>query len=132
MPVAWWLGAAALAAEGWSIEPTNIRWSDEGGALVASCDSCAAQICDADPYCCNTAWDGVCVSEVNSVCGLSCDPGNSPAPPPSDPCNGLTYEGMCQGAVLSWCENEQVKSIDCGSYGKTCAWDQGSSYYNCL
>ncbi len=104
---------------------------EEGGALVAGCDPCAQQICDVDPYCCGTAWDGVCVSEVNSVCGQSCNSA-PPPPPPSDPCNGLTYEGTCSGAVLSWCENQQIKTIDCGSYGKSCGWDQGSNYYNCL
>jgi hypothetical protein len=37
------------------------------------CNSqCAQQICGVDPFCCNTAWDGICVSEVASVCGLGC------------------------------------------------------------
>jgi V8-like Glu-specific endopeptidase len=44
----------------------------EGEVLDAACDPCANQICTVDPYCCETAWDGLCVSEVGSVCGLSC------------------------------------------------------------
>jgi hypothetical protein len=43
-----------------------------GKRLKASCDPCASQICSVDPYCCNTKWDVVCVSEVGSVCGQNC------------------------------------------------------------
>ena len=42
---------------------------DSGSALSASCDSCATSVCAADPYCCNTAWDSVCVNEVAQYCG---------------------------------------------------------------
>jgi subtilisin family serine protease len=38
-------------------------------ALGTGCNACVASICDVDPYCCNTYWDGICVSEMQSVCG---------------------------------------------------------------
>lgn len=45
-------------------------------ALVNSCDStkadCVSAICGVDPFCCTTAWDGICVGEVDSVCGNNC------------------------------------------------------------
>ncbi|HZF52059.1 MAG TPA: M4 family metallopeptidase [Polyangiaceae bacterium] len=44
----------------------------QGVALTSGCDPCVTQICSADPYCCNTKWDATCVSEVSSVCKLSC------------------------------------------------------------
>jgi vibriolysin len=43
-----------------------------GTKLPTSCDSCVADICAADSYCCNTKWDATCVREVGSVCGQSC------------------------------------------------------------
>jgi hypothetical protein len=45
-----------------------------GDAIPASADSCAANVCapNADPYCCNTAWDSICVGEVPTYCGRSC------------------------------------------------------------
>jgi V8-like Glu-specific endopeptidase len=43
-----------------------------GNVLTASCDPCASQICNQDSYCCDTAWDDQCVSEVGSICGQSC------------------------------------------------------------
>jgi hypothetical protein len=47
-----------------------------GGKLTASCDSCAAQICAADSFCCNNTWDSVCVGEVASVCHQTCGGGS--------------------------------------------------------
>jgi hypothetical protein len=48
-----------------------------GPALVDSCDGseadCVSEICDVDSFCCTTAWDAVCSSEVNSVCGNNCN-----------------------------------------------------------
>lgn len=52
--------------------------------------------------------------------------------PPADPCGGVTYEGQCDGAVLSWCDNGEVSTIDCGSHGRACGWDGGNGFYNCL
>lgn len=49
---------------------------DQGGALKTGCHACVNSICAVDPYCCNTFWDGLCVAEVQSVCGLSCSTGN--------------------------------------------------------
>jgi hypothetical protein len=45
-----------------------------GGPLVASCDPCVAQICAADPSCCNSAWTSACVARVATSCGLNCNP----------------------------------------------------------
>lgn len=44
-----------------------------GTKLVSGCDPCVTQICAADSYCCNNQWDSVCVGEVASICGLSCN-----------------------------------------------------------
>lgn len=43
-----------------------------GGKLEASCDPCAATVCEADAYCCSTAWDGICVNEAKSMCNVTC------------------------------------------------------------
>jgi Zn-dependent metalloprotease len=49
-----------------------------GAPLAAGCDSppsfpsCAGAICSADPYCCATAWDDTCTSEVATICGKNC------------------------------------------------------------
>jgi len=45
-----------------------------GEALAAACDPCVGKICEVDPFCCNSFWDGICVGRVSSVCSLSCAP----------------------------------------------------------
>lgn len=100
----------------------------EGGVLDAACGSCVSTICTQDPYCCSNAWDGQCVNEVASICGQ----GTCVEPEPEDPCGGVTWEGVCSSGQLSWCESDQVKSIDCSAYGKICGWDSANGYYNCL
>ncbi|KAJ3308009.1 hypothetical protein HDU76_004189, partial [Blyttiomyces sp. JEL0837] len=43
-----------------------------GVKLTSSCDPCAAQIIAQDSYCGSTQWDSQCVSEVGSICGITC------------------------------------------------------------
>jgi len=57
--------------------------TDEGTVCVPGCDCCEPNgnlgcsnasiqqcVCDLDPFCCNTSWDGVCADEVESKgCG---------------------------------------------------------------
>lgn len=47
----------------------------EGEALTTSTcpeDTCVAQICEADAFCCNNTWDNLCVEQVQSVCMQEC------------------------------------------------------------
>jgi hypothetical protein len=43
-----------------------------GSRLTTGCDPCATSICAVDSYCCRYAWDNICVGEVKSVCGETC------------------------------------------------------------
>jgi hypothetical protein len=67
-----------------------------GGPLDPSCGMCVAAICQVDPFCCNTAWDGICKSEVGSVCGQTCP--------------GSCGDGVCDGS-----ESCQSCASDCGA-----------------
>ncbi len=58
-------------------------------------------------------------------------PTPTPTPPPDDPCHGETWEGRCDGNTLIYCENAQVKTINCG-YFRRCRWNSSQSYYDCL
>jgi photosystem II stability/assembly factor-like uncharacterized protein len=42
---------------------------ETGPPLDADCAPCVTQICQVDPYCCDTHWDSFCVTEVRTVCG---------------------------------------------------------------
>ena len=51
----------------------------EGGNGGVGCDdaACEAQICAADSFCCDTAWDGICASAAAAECEV-CDGGGTP------------------------------------------------------
>lgn len=51
---------------------------------------------------------------------------------PTDPCNGETYAGRCDGDTVIWCENDQVYQSNCGDKGQTCGYDNGNAYYACV
>lgn len=49
-----------------------------GMNLAGGCDmppattSCVTDICAVDPVCCLSIWDEICISEVQSICGATC------------------------------------------------------------
>jgi hypothetical protein len=45
---------------------------DTGMPLSPGCHPCAADLCAVDAYCCNQGWDGICVGEVATICGVIC------------------------------------------------------------
>jgi secreted trypsin-like serine protease len=50
---------------------------------------------------------------------------------PTDPCGGVTFEGQCNANTVVWCENNQLQQLACNG-GKTCGFDSGNNYFNCL
>jgi hypothetical protein len=51
---------------------------EEGEALDATCNACAADVCQADPTCCTTDWDATCVGLVETACGnVGCEQGGN-------------------------------------------------------
>ncbi|MBI4700978.1 MAG: hypothetical protein HY744_07435 [Deltaproteobacteria bacterium] len=93
----------------------------QGTPLKAQCGGCEAQICSADPYCCDTQWDGMCVDEVVTIC-------NSLVCPAS---KGWCPHSLCEanGVVpFSWgCDSGQANcvSLVCifDSYCCSIDWD---------
>lgn len=64
---------------------------ESGGPLDPSCDDCTEQVCAIDSYCCETAWDSLCVSEVEQYCAVTCD-----GPPP-----GCEHDECVEGNPLA-------------------------------
>jgi hypothetical protein len=86
-----------------------------GAKLVSNCDWCVATVCNADPYCCNTWWDSICVGEVRSDCGQRCDCSGNNLCMAGNPFN--LYACACTSTVCSadpYCCNIQWDSICVG------------------
>jgi hypothetical protein len=111
-------GSSSSAASSSSVASSSASSGSGGGAmcvhalcqtgalLAAACDPCVAQICQQDPYCCQTGWDSVCVGEVGSICGAPC------AAAPSGSCahsictiGGLLQPG-CDPCVTAICQQD--------------------------
>ncbi|MEM9461181.1 MAG: S1 family peptidase [Myxococcota bacterium] len=83
------------------------------------------QVCAADPYCCNTRWDSICVSEVESFgigqCDSTCcEPQIFPSPGCDDAgvqaCVCAADPFCCSTSWDSICANE-VESLGCSLCG---------------
>jgi hypothetical protein len=83
-----------------------------GGSLTASCDTCAAQICAADSFCCSSSWDSICVGEVATVCHQTCGGGTCAHPICS---TGTKLTASCDTCAASICA---VDSFCCNN-----TWD---------
>lgn len=70
-----WTQACVDQAKAHCNTPCNCPHAEcqEGAALPASCSPCAAAVCQADPYCCQQAWDGTCKNEASSICQITCN-----------------------------------------------------------
>ena len=49
---------------------------DTGTALGANCGTCEAAVCAEDSFCCDTAWDSVCVGLADTHCANICTNGD--------------------------------------------------------
>jgi hypothetical protein len=47
------------------------------------------------------------------------------------PCNGVTWEGLCDGNTVVWCQDDAIQTYTCQS-GSSCAWYEDQQYYWCL
>jgi len=92
---------------------------ESGEALDTGCDQCVKTVCDSDPYCCNTAWDNICVAEATAECNACQNPTPPDAPPAAcihSECNkGPALESNCSTCADAVCA---VDSFCCDT-----AWD---------
>ena len=71
-------------------------------------------------------------SPIESKPGYACGGDWSCYPNSGQPtgCGGITYEGCCDGQLLKYCENNQLKTGNCGN-DPQCGWDAQGGFYNC-
>lgn len=49
----------------------------------------------------------------------------------TDPCNGESFTGRCNGSTVIWCENQQVQQQAC-SGGEICGFSSEQEYFTCI
>lgn len=101
------LGGADAGDAGAGVDAVGLATGD-AGVVAAENDCCStgssagcndeavlACVCEGDEFCCSTEYDGVCVSQAQSLCGLTCDT----RAPESDCCAPSDVPGCTQAGV---------------------------------
>jgi len=88
---------------------------DIGEPLTSGCDPCVTAVCEADDYCCNTAWDSTCIGVADSVCDGICSP-----PPP------MCEHALCEAgtALATGCDPCVTSVCTTDDYCCDTTWDQ--------
>ena len=93
--------------------------SEEAQVLLTALYNCMeAKQCQ-DENCVQTQ----CANEVNACFGGVGTSGGSD-------CGTVTFEGQCDGTVLSYCDNGTLVSGDCGAGG--CGFCEAGGYFDCI
>ncbi len=95
------------------------------GAVLSYCGEGEVEIVDCAAHGNACGWNPAeqyydCVASPGEPAGGTAD------------CGGITAEGVCDGNLLSWCEQGQVRSFDCGVQGEGCGWNEAKSYNDCV
>ena len=89
-----------------------IKWAGAIHCITMTTGNGSFSKMEADPdYACGGDW--------------ACYPGSS-----GGGCEGITYEGCCDGNILKYCEGGSLKSSNCGNQPQ-CGWDSQNKFYNC-
>jgi Domain of unknown function (DUF6748) len=93
---------------------------ETGDALASSCSPVVAATCAQDSFCCNNAWDGLCVQQADAL-GAACgEPEPEPEPEPAQCVHSACDAGVVLEPGCSTCSTT-VCAVD--PYCCATAWD---------
>jgi len=99
-------------------------------ATLPDCDDdnpCTADFCDLVSGDCLHEWAEGCCVEDEDCLGDTCVAGEC-----VEGCGEITWEGLCDGDVLFWCEDDELKKKDCSESGLECLWDEEGGDHACM
>ncbi|MBM4370871.1 MAG: hypothetical protein FJ098_04410 [Deltaproteobacteria bacterium] len=101
------------------LDPSSLPDCDDGNA-------CTADFCDQVSGDCLHDWAEGCCNDSEDCPGGTCVAGAC-----VEGCGDITYEGLCDGTVLFWCEDGELQEKDCGKSGLLCLYDEENGDYRC-
>ncbi|MEO0815081.1 MAG: trypsin-like serine protease [Myxococcota bacterium] len=52
-------------------------------------------------------------------------------PEPLSDCGNVSFRGECDGQLLRWCEDNELREVDCAERQETCMFDETNGYFDC-
>jgi hypothetical protein len=93
---------------------------EENACVPRSCDPEVPNDCPSGMICHNPI---VCIT-------WPCPADYRCTPAPADPCQGIGWEGTCDGTTLKYCDTNELVTIECAP--ADCGWNSAQAYYDCL
>ena len=145
-----------LTFEGCCTADGTVRWCEGGQVQTADCaaeggtcgwvDGSGYYYCTSEPIsgppshpylCAGESCPNACAGkECGTDCGQSCgtcgqgETCNADGQCVADGCGGIDYIGCCSGGVSVWCDNNTIRTLDCGQTANpTCGWTGDLGYY---
>lgn len=127
-----WTGTAGLnVREAPSRTAARVGWLAEGTSVTVECQiegdlvgsSNVWDYLEGEGYVADAYIDSGYSSWITGVpkCGAA-----------DEGCGDVDYAGYCDGATLVWCEDEALRSVDCGQTGQSCGWRDDAIGNDCL
>lgn len=132
-----WCASGQLTSETCPAEQA-CAWDDASGGFrcLAGDDPCEGLdrrgACDGSSarWCVNGVVQSLDCDSCTQRCAIAGSPEGAYCL--ADPCGGLDFLGRCTAAgVAEWCQNGEIRSIDCAERGETCDFIDSSIGYYC-
>ena len=113
-----------------------LTWCDNGAVQELACNQSCGWDATNGFYNCNVDP----VADPSGTFPLSCSGGEGTPPDPTDEgggtttggeseeCDGIGFNGCCNGLTLTWCESGNIQTLDCVG---SCGWAGEKGYYDC-
>jgi hypothetical protein len=111
---------------------TRIDWLAEGTKVTVACQIEGEAVGNSN------VWDyiadrGGYVSDAFIDSGYSSwIPGVPKCGAVDEGCGDVDYAGYCDGTTLVWCEDDALRSVDCGQTSQSCGYRDANIGYDCL
>lgn len=89
-----------------SCDGAVLSWCDHGTARTRDCAACGGDVCFL----------------ADNVTGFACV---------EDACDGLSFQGECNGNVARWCEDNAIQTQDCAETSETCGFVDDETGFFC-
>jgi len=133
-------GTGVCSKDGQCLTGPGCEYSDVPGCGGCMCEAC---VCAMDPFCCQTAWDGLCIDECVNWCEGCSKPKNCGdgkcQPDELESCSTCMEDCPCQVGEKCYqgkcchpdCTGKECGDDGCGGQCGECPWNEACVDFEC-